>query len=380
MRMNNKVLGGSLMVLALVASLSSPALAQGEDIDFGDDTSSWANDEECDDPRFTGTGMAQELEDADIGKDATDCRTLFEAGQITLASDDAATVAPAEQGEVVTPEAEATAAIDFGDDTAEWAKDDECDDPRFTGTGMASADSLDESNIGKDATDCQAAFDAGTVTLAEVEPATGDDTVPTSDVLAVLAGRIDFGDDTSDYANDTECDDPDFVGSAMATDLDEINRLRDATDCRAAFIAGTVSLKSASTQPAAFDYGSDYSTYANDGECDDWRFTGSGMAKKLFSEDVMGDATDCRTLEEAGEVSIKPVFQPTYALNAPYDSAAVDFGDNSSSYANDDLCDDPRFEGPGTASALIESDRRADANDCRQAFEAGTITLRDGEA
>ena len=439
MRMNHKTLGGTMMAMALLAGLSQPALAQAADIDFGDDTSEWANDGECDDPRFTGEAMAAELEDADILKDATDCRTAFEAGTITLAEEPSATVAtppgttvppateidfgddssnwandgecddPRFTGEGMAQELEdidllkdatdcqalfeegkitlaepgdtsgttGTAAIDFGDDSSEWAKDDECDDPRFVGEGMA--ENPEDADIGRDATDCEAAFNAGTIRLADDVGSSGDTGSAQNQLLAAIATRIDFGDDSGDFPNDGECDDPDFTGSGMAASPIDSDRLRDASDCRAAFLAGTISFKSAASQPADFDYGSDYSQWANDGECDDWRFTGSAMAKKLSSDDVMADASDCRALEAAGEVSIKPVYQPSYALGAPYDSSNVDFGDNSSSYANDDICDDPRFEGPGTATTLLDSDRRADANDCRAAFEAGTVTLREGE-
>lgn len=328
------------------------------DIDFGDDSSAWAKDGECDDPRFSGRGMAEALEDADIGKDATDCQAAFEAGDITLASESDST----------TP-----AAIDFGDDSGEWAKDEECDDPRFSGRAMAG--SLSDDNIGRDATDCRNAFNDGAITYV----GEGGSSAAAPAWLEAIAGRIDFGDDSSDWSNDGECDDPDFVGAGAVSTPSDDDRLKDASDCRAAFIAGTVTLKSSSAS-TDFDYGSDYSDWAHDGQCDDWRFTGPGMAKKLTSDDVMGDASDCRALEDEGQVSIKPVYQPSYALNGPYDSSDVDFGDNSSSYANDNICDDPRFEGPGVASTLLDSDRRADAEDCRAAYEQGTITLRDGEA
>lgn len=54
-------------------------------VDFGDDTSRWANDNECDDSRFEGAGMtATPLLEEDIGHDATDCRTAYEAGNLTL--------------------------------------------------------------------------------------------------------------------------------------------------------------------------------------------------------------------------------------------------------------------------------------------------------
>jgi hypothetical protein len=452
MRALKKRLGYSAVIIALMAGLSAPAMAQAAtDVEFGDDTSEWANDGECDDPRFTGTGMAVELEDADILRDATDCRTLFEAGDIALAEEAAppaettATTEETAADEPAEPAAETTASadidfgddtsewandgecddprfggtamaeeledidigkdasdcqaafeagnitlladgdsdvttladIDFGDDSSEWANDQECDDPRFAGTGMAST--LEDANISADATDCRAAFEAGTITLAEDAP--DPDNPPVADtVLTALANRIEFGDDGGDWPNDDECDDPDFTGPGVAASPSDINRLGDATDCRAAFIAGEAWLKSGAEYNVAFDYGTDSSQWANDGQCDDWRFTGAGMAKKLSAEDVMADATDCQTLEASGEISIIPVYEPSYILGAPYDSAGVNFGDDSSSYANDGFCDDPRFVGPGTASTLLDSDLEADATDCRTAFEQGKIVLRDGEA
>ena len=340
---------------------ATAAPATEPEIGFGDDSSEWAKDGECDDPRFKGEGMAAELEDVDTARDATDCRAAFEAGTITLADE-------------TEPSAGADD-IDFGDDSSEWANDQECDDPRFAGTGMASQ--LDDSNIARDATDCRNAFEDGTITLAGDQSEEDGNGAAHAD-LAAIASRIDFGDDSSDWANDGECDDPDFFGPNVSEYASDVDRMKDASDCRAAFLAGEAALGQAISVPAtgAFDYGDDSSEWANDGQCDDWRFTGSGMAKKLSSEDVAADASDCRMLEEQGDISIKPVYQPDYAAGAPYDSAGIEFGDNSSDYANDNQCDDPRFEGPGVASTVFDSDIEADADDCRAAVEAGTATLR----
>lgn len=322
-------------------------------IDFGDDSSEWANDGECDDPRFAGTGAAEELLNADIRKDATDCRAAYEAGTVTLADAGASATATT------------TAEIDFGDDSSEWANDGECDDPRFAGTG--SADETLAADILKDATDCRAAYDAGTVTF------TGGDSQTAS---------IDYGDDTSEWAKDGECDDPRFSGTGVASELLDADLGHDATDCRAAVEAGTATFNggSATTPVAEFDYGGDWSKWANDGECDDLRFMGEGTDKKLLTDDMMGDATDCRTLEADGKVTIRTVYSPEYAAGAPYDSSGIDFGDNSSDYANDDRCDDPRFEGPGAASVLLESDLEHDSADCKAAYEAGTIVLIDAQS
>lgn len=73
-------------------ALAAPAIAAGDGasagqitIDFGDDNGRWSNDNECDDSRFEGAGMtATPLLEEDIGHDATDCRTAYEAGNLTL--------------------------------------------------------------------------------------------------------------------------------------------------------------------------------------------------------------------------------------------------------------------------------------------------------
>ncbi|WP_156953395.1 hypothetical protein [Afifella pfennigii] len=130
-------------LFAALALVSQPAAA----IDFGDDASRWANDGECDDPRFSGPGMTQTpLLDSDILHDATDCRQAFDAGRIVFGK------APASE------------AVDFGDDAGRWANDGECDDPRFEGPGMTETPLLD-SDIRHDATDCRQAFDAGRLRL-----------------------------------------------------------------------------------------------------------------------------------------------------------------------------------------------------------------------
>ena len=423
-----RVLGGAALAVLLTSGLAAPTMAQDVNkknpvppastsagIDFGDDTSDWARDGECDDPRFTGTGSAAETVDEDRLRDATDCRAAYEAGTVTLkdgiSPDDIAIVSPIN-------------AIDFGDDTGEWTRDGECDDPRFQGAGMAAE--LVDADIRKDASDCRAAYAAGTVTLKDVGGTTvvavdfGDDTgewandgecddprfqgagmaaelvdadirKDAADCEAAFnagtvtlvggdapAAAIDYGDDTSQWANDGECDDPRFSGSGVARELVDADLGHDAADCRAAVEAGTATFNGDSQRKAAideFDYGSDWSKWANDGECDDLRFMGEGTDKKLLTDDLYGDATDCRTLEAEGRVTIRKVYSPQYAAGAPYDSSHVDFGDNTSSYANDDRCDDPRFEGPGAAAVLLESDERHDSVDCKAAYEAGQILL-----
>ncbi len=131
----------------ILTFLILPAPVSASDIDFGDNSSQWANDGECDDPRFTGQGMADVLLDEDLGRDANDCRTLYSKGRISL-----------------VPGAAKNMSVDFGDNSSQWANDGECDDPRFTGQGMA--DVLLDEDLGRDANDCRALFMSGQIQLA----------------------------------------------------------------------------------------------------------------------------------------------------------------------------------------------------------------------
>ena len=117
-------------------------------------------------------------------------------------------------------------------------------------------------------------------------------------------------------------------------------------------------------------FGDDSGAYPNDGECDDPRFTGEGMASTLSSGQRFADATDCSAFWNAGGLRL---------ADGEYDGsgAAPDFGDDSGNYTNDDECDDPRFTGAGmTATRLIEADVRADATDCRSAWDRGDLSWR----
>ena len=114
------------------------------------------------------------------------------------------------------------------------------------------------------------------------------------------------------------------------------------------------------------DFGDNASPWAEDGECDDSRFEGPGMGLTDSEEDVGHDATDCSGLFEAGRISLRNV--------------DVDFGDDTSRWAADGECDDPRFEGRGMGLTDGEEDVGHDATDCSELFEAGRISLRNIDA
>jgi len=133
----------ALLVLAFIAFATPPSFASG--IDFGNNSSEWANDGECDDPRFGGRGMADVLLSEDIGRDAQDCRSLLNKGQVYLLG------------------GSSKGGIDFGNNSSEWAYDGECDDPRFGGRGMA--DVLLDEDRHRDASDCRSLYQAGSIYL-----------------------------------------------------------------------------------------------------------------------------------------------------------------------------------------------------------------------
>jgi hypothetical protein len=202
-----------LGLFGVLASLSAaPVWAQS--IDFGNDSSQWSNDGECDDPRFEGPGMTTTpLLDEDILSDATDCRDAYEAGLLFLKGEGPADLE--------------IDGINFGNDLGQWSNDGECDDPRFEGAGMTTTPLLQDDLL-RDATDCSSAWQAGRLTLVGVN----------SD------GQIDYGDDTGEWANDGECDDMRFEGPGMTTTpllSDDI--MHDASDCRTAFKDGLLTLR-----------------------------------------------------------------------------------------------------------------------------------------
>jgi hypothetical protein len=106
---------------ACFAFLMTPSHAQP---DFGDDASRWADDGECDDPRFQGEGSAETLLDEDNGHDATDCRSLFESGRIALRADSAGSDqhrGRLEKGDDTLPSGEYTDAYTFTGSTGQRA-------------------------------------------------------------------------------------------------------------------------------------------------------------------------------------------------------------------------------------------------------------------
>jgi hypothetical protein len=169
-----------LRTLAACSCLGLFALPGHAQVDFGNDSSTWSNDGECDDPRFAGDGMASVLLDEDRLADATDCRTLFEQGRISLAAGSGGGGSMA-------------GGIDFGDDSSTWSNDGECDDPRFEGEGVAQT--LLDSDLYADATDCRTLFEQGRITLvAGGGSVAGEAGAAALTPGAVIRGRLESGD------------------------------------------------------------------------------------------------------------------------------------------------------------------------------------------
>ncbi len=150
---------------------------------------------------------------------------------------------------------------------------------------------LVDSDIGHDATDCRLAWNAGNLKLA---------TGPKK-----AAVKPKFGDDDGDFAEDGQCDDPRFIGLAMSDELYAEDILHDASDCREAWNNGDLRLVGIQADGAP-RFGDDDGEYSFDGECDDPRFDGDGMTvTDLYAEDILHDATDCRTAWQDGDISLR---------------------------------------------------------------------------
>ena len=103
-------------------------------------------------------------------------------------------------------------------------------------------------------------------------------------------------------------------------------------------------------------WGDDSGNYANDDACDDARFHSDGDDWSYQRSHVLRDATDCRTLYEAGSIQLY-----------------LDFGDNSGTYADDDTCDDNRFTGEGRSILTTDSHVKIDSADCIAAYREGNL-------
>lgn len=132
---------------------------------------------------------------------------------------------------------------------------------------------------------------------------------------------------------------------------------------------GGTSADGADSDTAAADIfamGNDSGDYPNDGECDDVRFQGEGMATVLNTDWIGLDASDCQQLLDAGRIEPNPLF------NTPASDADINYGDDTGEYPNDGECDDIRFTGDYASEYIfVPESIGTDATDCRNAVESG---------
>ena len=309
--------------------------AEVDGVDFGNNRGEAAFDGLCGDPRFEDTeGFERMAEDAsadDMFRDASDCSRAHRNGAIRLRTED-------------------LDGIRFGANTSPWAFDYVCSDPRFetdprVGEPGANLPPSDMGAVEHDATDCRRGHLAEEVWYLD-------------DKLGIA-----FGNDRGLWANDGQCDDPRFEGTALPPALLRNNVRRDATDCRRALELGRVRYTRVENSEDV-DFGDDGSRWAYDGECDDPRFEGPGMAQTTIAEGARHDATDCYRAYRGRTIELFRI----------ENTEGIDFGNDSSRWAFDGECDDPRFEGDGMAGGSLEkADRGRDATDCARAYRAGTV-------
>ena len=116
----------------------------------------------------------------------------------------------------------------------------------------------------------------------------------------------------------------------------------------------------------SIEFGDDTGDWARDGECDDIRFHGDGVAPTLLFQDRGRDAADCRQQYDEGRARL---------FGVDLGSGTIDFGDDASNRAHDGQCADPRFDGEGMDSFLFDDERGHDAADCRRLYDEGRIRL-----
>ena len=220
-------MSSKIVVIAFMSMFVTSELV-AQDFEFGDDSSQWARDGECDDMRFEGPGMTNTpLIPSDIMADATDCRAAYEEGRLTFVGD----LVQPKGGKIAAAPPQIIDGINFGDNSSEFANDGECDDRRFYGSGMAAA--LTWRHLGADANDCASLYQEGRIRLWEQR----------ASVAATQCAAIDFGNDNGEYPNDGECDDMRFEGRAATLIMNDENIGLDASDCARACVFGMVGLR-----------------------------------------------------------------------------------------------------------------------------------------
>jgi protease YdgD len=239
------------------------------------DSCEWALDGECDEARFGGGGECA------WGTDTSDCQTL---------------------------------ARGLWTDVCTTAQNGICEEPRFGGP-TSCTDGTDRS----DCKDVQAANGCATALDNACDEARfgGSGSCPAGTDSADCSTLAAGADDSCRWADDGACDEPRFAGTSACRDG------TDSTDCagRDTPAAMTARLLALLPERLRRRLGDDSCEFAEDLECDDARFGGTGACRPGT------DASDCRALAAGG--------------------------DDSCAWASDGECDEPQI---GTGACIAASD------------------------
>ncbi len=185
----------------------------------GNDSCRWANDGECDELQYNGTGACAN------GTDTTDCSVAASGNNTCQWAFDRECDEPGVGTGACAPGTDAAdcrSVLAGGDDSCHWAQDGECDEPRYGGTGACTdgTDTADCRTVASGNNTCRWAFDreCDHPDIGTGACAAGTDT---ADCRALEAG----GEDSCRWALDGECDEP-GIGTGVCTDG------TDVTDCR----------------------------------------------------------------------------------------------------------------------------------------------------
>ena len=176
--------------------------------------------------------------------------------------------------------------------------------------------------------------------------------------------------DSCEYANDDACDEPGLC--PLGTDATDC-AVSPANSCSFAFDGecdepGLCPIGTDTADCSTVD-SSNSCMWAFDGECDEPGLCAIGT-----------DTADCSVVDASNSCTwaFDNACDEPGLCTIGTDTADCDafFGDDSGTWANDGECDDPRFQGEGMATTLLESDRGRDATDCRNLYNAGSISER----
>lgn len=386
-----------------VAFATLPKEYEFQEIDFGDNSSQYANDGECDDNRFTNSAWTDE---AHVGRDASDCRAAVAVGRSELREDASPTLDGEAKDEQASSQDKAIeelvlfhenlncevvrnsmalfrtayswngprticeavpddmTSLDTLLDGYAWGEADKRASPGDMGLILAASSSLDVGTpielIGPANAPDTVLVRNGTSGLSDVDTAV----VKSADVLWAPTGSPL----TDDYLQIATTALESEAGFQQRSSLGRIERERLLAEFRLLPSSDDVLRRSGnwglrSGGSAGIDFGDDSGQYALDGACDDNRFVGSVLTGDSH---VLRDASDCKTAFRMRTVSL-----PGMDINVP--TEGIDFGDNSGVYANDGACDDNRFVGSAITG---DSHVLHDAVDCERAYEEGRIRLK----